>query len=88
MANRKLTDNKLLRLFRAGSSVKEIAEKLGVGAPAVCKRPKALPKNQPLLFTQSSVLGPQSSVLGFLKNLIQLDFGHHRSMVAGICLAA
>ncbi len=42
MANRKFSDNRLLRLFRAGSSVKEIAEKLGVGAPAVSKRLKAL----------------------------------------------
>jgi DNA-binding Lrp family transcriptional regulator len=42
MTNRKFSDNKLLRLFKAGSSVKEIAQKLGVGAPAVCKRLKAL----------------------------------------------
>jgi hypothetical protein len=42
MTNRKFSDNKLMRLARGGNSVKEMAEELRVGAPAVCKRLKAL----------------------------------------------
>ena len=42
MSNRKFSDNDMIRLARGGCSVKEIANRLGVGAPAVYKRLKAL----------------------------------------------
>jgi DNA-binding Lrp family transcriptional regulator len=42
MPSRKINDNDLLRLVRSGNSRSEIAQKLGVGPPAITKRLKAL----------------------------------------------
>jgi hypothetical protein len=42
MPPRIINDNRLLNLVHAGHSPKEIAEKLGVGVSAICKRLKSL----------------------------------------------